>query len=80
MVHVKQVAFEADKRYNNPMATENEAEVQISARVSNSTYAKIQDRQKLAKQLTGIEPSISAVVRAMIEEAAANVKSNGRRR
>jgi hypothetical protein len=50
--------------------SENEAEVQIAARVSKSTYAKIQDRQKEAKRLTGIEPSISAVVRAMIEEAA----------
>ncbi len=63
------------------MSTENEAEVQIAARVSKSTYVKIQDRQKEAKRLTGIEPSISAVVRAMIEEAAdGNGKSNGKRR
>jgi hypothetical protein len=58
------------------MSTENEAEIQITARVSKSTYVKIQDRQKEAKRLTGIEPSISAVVRAMIEDAAAG-KTNG---
>jgi hypothetical protein len=56
-------------------ATEND-EVQIAARVSKSLYAKILDRQKRAKRLTGIEPSISAVVRAMIEEVA---DGNGKR-
>ncbi len=50
---------------------ENEAEVQVGARVSKSLYAKIVERQKEAKKLTGIEPSVSAVVRAMLEEAAA---------
>ena len=59
------------------MGTENEAEVQIAARISKSTYGKILDRQKKARRLTGIEPSISAVVRAMIEEAAG---TNGKRR
>lgn len=56
---------------------ENEAEVQIAARVSKSLYAKIVERQKDAKRLTGIEPSISAVVRAMIEESA---DSKGKKR
>jgi hypothetical protein len=64
------------------MSTENEAEVQIAARISKSTYAKILDRQKEAKRLTGIEPSISAVVRAMIEDAADTKTggTNGKRR
>jgi hypothetical protein len=59
------------------MGTENESEVQISARVGQATYTKILERQREAKRLTGIEPSISAVVRAMIEDAA---KTNGRKR
>lgn len=49
---------------------ENEAEVQVSVRVPKSLHAKIVARQKEAKKLTGIEPSISAVIRAMIEETA----------
>lgn len=49
---------------------ENEAEIQVATRVSKSLYAKIEERQKEAKKLTGIEPSISAVARAMLEEAA----------
>lgn len=48
---------------------ENEAEVQVGARVSKTLYAKILERQKEAKKLTGIEPSVSAVVRALLEEA-----------
>lgn len=55
--------------------TEND-EVQIAARVSKSLYAKIVKRQKKSKDLTGIEPSISAVIRAMLEEAASR---NGNR-
>ena len=58
---------------------ENESEVQVATRISRSTHAKILDRQKEAKRLTGIEPSISAVVRAMIEEAA-DGKANGKKR
>lgn len=56
---------------------ENEAEVQIWARVSKSTHAKILERQKEAKKLTGIEPSVGAVVRVMLEEAA---EAKGRKR
>jgi hypothetical protein len=62
---------------------ENEAgEVQVAARVSRLLYAKIVHRQKEAKRLTGIEPSISAVVRAMIEESAdkPNGKPSSKRR
>ncbi len=53
----------------------SEAEVQIAARVSKATYDKIVARQAEVKKSTGIKPSISAVVRAMIEEAA-----NGKKR
>lgn len=56
---------------------ENEPEVQVGTRVSKSTYAKIQERQKRAKEMTGIEPSVSAVVRVLLEEATAG---NGRKR
>lgn len=47
------------------------AEIQIATRVSEKLYAQIVDRQAQAKKLTGIEPTISAVVRAMLEDAAA---------
>lgn len=57
--------------------SESEAEVMISTRVSKSLHAKILERQKEAKRLTGIEPSVSAVTRAMLEEAAA---ASGRKR
>lgn len=56
-----------------------EAEVQIAVRVSKSTYAKVLERQRQAKRLTGIEPSISAVVRAMLEEAPEAVNGSKRR-
>ena len=45
------------------------AEVHVSARISKAAYEKIIERQQQAKKQTGIEPKISAVVRAMIEEA-----------
>ena len=60
------------------MSTEKD-EIQVATRISGATYAKIQVRQKEAKRLTGIEPSISAVIRAMIEESA-DAKANGKRR
>jgi hypothetical protein len=56
------------------LPTENN-EVQIASRVSKALHAKIVKRQMEAKRLTGIEPSISEVIRAMLEEAA-----NGKRR
>jgi hypothetical protein len=46
----------------------------VSARVGKSLYAKILERQKEAKKQTGIEPTVSAVVRAMLEESAENGK------
>jgi hypothetical protein len=56
---------------------ENEPEVQIATRVSKAVYVRIQERQKEAKKLTGIEPSISAVARLLLEEA---TTGNGRKR
>jgi hypothetical protein len=50
-------------------------DIQLATRVGKSLYEKIVKRQKEAKGLTGIEPSISEVVRAMLEEAA-----NGKRK
>lgn len=43
----------------------------VATRVSKPLYAKILKRQRSVKQLTGIEPSVSAVLRAMITEASA---------
>jgi len=50
-------------------------ETVIYTRVDKQVYTKIVRRQKQMKKLTGIEPSISAVARAMITEAA-----NGKKR
>ena len=55
------------------MTTETN-DILISSRVNRSLYDKILKRQQDAKRLTGIEPSVSEVVRAMIEDAAANGK------
>ena len=60
-----------------PTGTTENDEVQVAARVSRPLHAKIVKRQMEAKRLTGIKPSISAVVRAMLEEAA---DANGKRR
>lgn len=43
--------------------------VQVATRLDRALYAKIVKRQKEAKKLTGVEPSISAIVRAVLEEA-----------
>jgi hypothetical protein len=56
-----------------------EAEVMVATRVSKPLHAKILKRQRALKSLTGIEPSVSAVVRAMIEEAASNDEPKRRR-
>lgn len=45
-------------------------EIQVSSRVPRALYDKILKRRTRAKKLTGIEPSVSEVVRAMLEEAA----------
>ena len=41
----------------------------VATRVDGVLRAKILDRQRNVKRLTGITPSVSAVVRAMIAEA-----------
>lgn len=52
------------------MAREKEIdEVLVATRVSKSLYARILKHQHELKQLTGIVPSVSAVVRSMISEA-----------
>lgn len=53
-------------------------EVMVATRLSRSLYKKILKRQQEAKRLLGIEPSVSAVVRAMIEEASPNGKKRRR--
>jgi hypothetical protein len=45
-------------------------EVQVATRVSQALFKKILFVQSEAKRRTGIEPSISSVVRALIEKAA----------
>lgn len=48
---------------------ENDASPQIAVRVSSELYEKIVKRQQIATKMTGIEPTISAVVRTMLEES-----------
>lgn len=43
--------------------------VQVASRISKSLFEKIVKRQKRCKALTGFEPSISEVVRTMLEES-----------
>jgi hypothetical protein len=47
----------------------DESDVQIATRVDRALYEKIVKRQEEAKKLTGLEPSISAIVRVMLAEA-----------
>lgn len=54
-------------------------DVMVATRVSKPLHAKILKRQRTLKQLTGIEPSVSAVIRAMIEEATLNDEAPRRR-
>lgn len=51
------------------MAQEIE-DIQLNFRVNRTLYEKILERQKEAKKLTGIEPTVSAVARVMLEESA----------
>lgn len=48
------------------MTTETQ-DVQIAARVSPTLYSKIVEHQKAVEKLTGIEPSISEIVRLLVE-------------
>lgn len=50
------------------MAVENEGEIQVGTRVSKTLHAAILKHQREAKRLTGIEPSVSAVIRAILEQ------------
>jgi hypothetical protein len=59
------------------MAEKNETDISIAARVDRPLYEKILRRQREVRQLTGIEPSLSAVVRALLTEAPASVKGRG---
>lgn len=61
------------------MAEEITADIMVTTRVTKPIYAKILQRQRKAEQLTGIAPSVSAVVRSMIAEAASNGEATGRR-
>jgi len=55
----------------------NGNDIQIAARVSKPLYARIVKQQQEAKRLTGIEPSISEVVRLLVERG---LDANGKRR
>jgi len=47
----------------------SETEIQVATRVSKSLHAKLLKKQKEVKKLTGYAPSISAIVRLVLEEA-----------
>ncbi len=46
-----------------------EPEIQVATRVNAALHAKIVERQQEAKKAIGVEPSISAIVRVLLEEA-----------
>jgi hypothetical protein len=48
------------------MADDNE--IMIATRVSKTLYAKLLKRQRELEKLTGIEPSVSAIMRASLEK------------
>lgn len=52
-----------------PLMARETDDVMVATRVSKPLYAKILKRQRELKRLTGIEPSVSAVLRVMIAEA-----------
>jgi hypothetical protein len=47
------------------MADDNE--IMVATRVSKTLYAKLLKRQRELEKLTGIEPSVSAIMRASLE-------------
>ena len=60
------------------MSTDNdESDVAISARVSPATYAKIVERQQELKRTTGVEASLSQIIRSLVEKG---LEANGKRR
>ena len=56
---------------------DNEVDVAISARVSPATYAKIVERQQELKRTTGVEASLSQIIRSLVERG---LEANGKRR
>ena len=58
------------------MTTENQ-DVQIAARISKTLHDRILKRQQEILSLTGIEPSMSDVVRLLVERG---LDSNGKRK
>jgi hypothetical protein len=48
---------------------ENASDVRVSARISRAHYEKILEIQKEAKKKTGYTPTVSTVIRTMIEDA-----------
>jgi hypothetical protein len=59
------------------MATEETQDIQIGVRVSKTLRGRLEKVQEKHKKLTGIEPTISDVVRMLIERG---LEANGRRR
>ena len=55
----------------------NGNDVQIAARVSKPLYGRIIKQQEQLKRLTGIKPSVSDVVRMLLERG---LDANGKRR
>lgn len=56
-----------------------DSEIVIATRVSRPVHAKIKRRQRAIRAATGITPSVSAVVRLILEEAL-DATSRSRRR
>jgi hypothetical protein len=56
------------------MADTEGNEIQLAIRVPKSLYNVILNRQKKAKKLSGYEPSVSEVARAMLIESAGRDK------
>ena len=59
------------------MSDDENQSIQVGVRVSKTLHGKLVDEQQKAKKLTGIEPSISDVVRMLVERG---IEANGKRR
>jgi len=72
------------------MSTDETHDIQIASRVSKTVYDRLLRHQQKVKQLTGIEPSVSEIVRALVEKGldvkgarnggSVRSRGNGRRR
>jgi hypothetical protein len=58
------------------MSDENH-DIQIASRVGKTLYERMVKFQQEAKKMTGIEPTISEVVRALVERG---LEANGKRK